>query len=56
MIRMASTIVSHWSANGFRNGGKVGNKFIYRLLRQLGRAFERLVEIGHVRRMMLAVT
>ena len=52
---MASTIVAHRSANGFGHGGKVGDKFIYRLFGQLGRAFECLVKIGHVRRMVLAV-
>ena len=52
---MAAAVVADRRAGRLGHGVEVGDEFLHRFGRQLGAVLQRLVEVGHVRRVVLVV-
>lgn len=55
VVGVSAAVVTDRTADGFRHSGEVGDEVVDRLAAEFRSAFEGLVEIRHVRGMMLVV-
>jgi hypothetical protein len=55
VVPVAAAVVADRAADGFRHGGNAFAKFLNALAREIRSGFERLVQIGNVRGVVLAV-
>ena len=52
---MPTAVIAHRASDGFRYGAKIRDDFLRRLVGQLRCGFQRLVQVRHVRVVVLAM-